>query len=210
MVPDSTADNPDRGSLLRRLVVGAVLLAVTLLASTGSATVVTYADLGDLVKYSDTIIRGEVVEQRTLYDSDQQRIITRTSFRVDERYLDESGAADGSVTIEQWGGTWEGKTSVVPGDASFEPGEEVVVFLRHGPDGGLYLTSLAQSKFTITRGGDGPLVTRDLTDLVFVEEAKEPAEGERSTFRLGEETRRLEVFEAELRSLIYARGGGSP
>jgi hypothetical protein len=43
-----------------------------------------------------------------------------------------------------------------------------------------------------------------------VEEAAEAAGGDRSTYRLDGASRQLEVFEAELQSLIYARRGGSP
>ena len=205
-VQGSTRDNPTGDSLLALALAAAAALLVFIHPAQGSATVVTYADLPDLVELSDVVIRGEVTRRESHFDPAQGRLVTHTTFKVDRRYM---GETDETVTIEQWGGTNGETTSTIPGDADFTVGQEVVVFLRYGPENGLYLTALAQSKFSVHRTGQTPLVSRNLSKLVFLEESADGQADRGATFHIDRETRRLDSFEAELRSLIYARRGGS-
>ena len=180
-----------------------VLVAVALvcLSTTAAATVMEYADTGDLVEISDVALRGEVVEQKSLFDSSQGRVVTRTTFEVAETYM---GEVDGRVTIEQWGGHTGEETSVIPGDARFQVGEEVVVFLRRGDAERdvLFLSAMAQSKFAVHRDGNAPIVSRDFSDLVLLEQ-KSDAE----KLRVSGEVEELEAFEATLEELVGSSEG---
>jgi len=193
-------------------VVGAAVgLLVLAISSVAGATVMTYMDTGELVEKSDVIVRGEVSSLDMI--EDERGTFRHTSVTVDETYM---GDVRETVTIEQWGGTVAGGdsaegevTRTVPGDATFEKGEEVVLFLRkgdsrHDRDDVLYLTGLAQSKWSVQREGDGATVMRDLSDLGIV-----PEDGDGGIETIGEEYRSLASFEASLESLIYAERGDS-
>lgn len=193
-------------------VVGAAVgLLVLAISSVAGATVMTYMDTAELVDKSDVIVRGEVSSLEMV--EDDRGAFRHTSVAVDETYM---GDARETVTVEQWGGAVSGSdgaegevTRTVPGDATFEKGEEVVLFLRRGDsrhdrDDVLYLTGLAQSKWSVQREGDGATVMRDLSDLGIV-----PKDGDGGIKKIGEEYRSLASFEASLESLIYAEQGES-
>lgn len=178
-----------------------VCLLVVCPPAPASATVMEYADLPDLVKISDVIVRAEVTDRRSFHDDDRQRILTHTTFEVKESYAEEVGD---EVTVEQWGGTVDGETTVIPGDARFQLGEEVILFLRHGRTDRdvLFLSALAQSKYTIYRDGDATLVARDLSNLEIVRE-----DDHRQQLRISGQASSLEAFVTELRSLLGSRKG---
>jgi hypothetical protein len=92
------------------------------------------------------------------------RPITRTELKIDELLY---GSAPAAVVIEQFGGTVDGKTLRMPGDARFEPGERCVVFLRQ-QDGQWFLTAMEQSKYRIVRQGRLDVLERSLGDGIFV------------------------------------------
>lgn len=183
----------------------AVLLAV-LAPSTASAAVMTYMGLDDLVEDSDVIVRGEVEDRRTFEDEERGKVFTHTTIEVSETYL---GGDRETITLEQYGGTLDGTTHEIPGDAAFEVGEDVIVFLaeNRGPDASpYYLVGLAQSKFNVIGEGDDARVTRDMSNI-----AVRPEEGsdEEEFDGLGEQTWSLSAFEAELEALVYSKSQGA-
>lgn len=177
------------------LILFAAILSVGLFVSTASATVMKYAGLERLIEISDVIIYGKVVDQKTYLDQSQNRVVTDTTFAVDKTFW---GEVDKKVTIQQWGGTYKGKTHVVPGDARFEMGEETVVFLHRG-DGILALSALGQSKYSVEQTKDGKLVYRDLNDIAFLVQQND---GQKKVKHLPSETRSFDDFVAELNSLV--------
>lgn len=185
------------------------LLVTTLLvgwSDSAAAAVVEYASLSDLAELSDAAVRGEVVEMETSFRDEEERIVTHVEIEVRETYMGDRGDIGERVEIEQWGGTYRGTTVRVPGDASFDVGEEVVVFLRRGDDRSgetYFLTALAQSKYTVQRGPETPLVSRDLSQLTFTA----PNSGE--MFEVEGRVEPLESFEARIRSLVDDESGGS-
>ncbi len=145
-----------------------VLMGALLWTANASATVMRYADMSRLIEISDVIVHGKIVEQKSFFDQERGHILTNTTVEVKHAFF---GEVSQTVRFQQWGGTYEDKISYIPGDARFEPGEEVVLFLRYGHPGDdrLYLSALSQAKYTVHRNQSGDaLISRDLSDLSFV------------------------------------------
>lgn len=179
----------------------AALLSVGLFVSTASATVMKYTDVERLIEISDVIVHAEVVDQTTYYDKTQKRVVTDTTLGVKRAFYGKVGE---KVTIQQWGGTYKGQTHTIPGDARFEPGEEVIVFLHRG-EGVIALSALGQAKFSVEKTDDGKLVSRDLSDIAFMIE--DPS-GTKKIAHLPGETRSFASFVAELEAQIAGIKGG--
>ncbi len=83
--------------------------------------------------------------------------MTRTELTITQPL--KGGAADkgGSkmIVLEQMGGTYNGKTQRLLGDAKLSPGEDAVVFLRAGDKGRWHLTALALSAYHVDKEGHG-------------------------------------------------------
>ena len=130
-------------SRIATLLVAALVLAA---ASTAHATSAIYLTDTDQARLSTAVVVATVakvqVEAHPTY-----RIVTRTTLKVDEVLF---GQAPKDVRIEQIGGTLDGVTVYVPGDATFEAGEQCVVFLRK-VDGGWYLTAMEQSRYALQK-----------------------------------------------------------
>jgi hypothetical protein len=169
-----------------------------------SATVMRFADLARLVEISDMIVQGKVVDARTYRSGSDGQVVTDTTVEVSRSFY---GKSERRVTFQQWGGAFEGSHRVIPGDASFEQGEEVVVFLHNGggdgydpeKSGGLYLSALGQAKFRVVRDDEDVRVERDLEDMVFMEDGA----GVPGTMVIRpSEAIELPSFVAELESLV--------
>lgn len=197
----TTPRRSPRAPLLAVAVATTVCALLWLAPSTASATVMEYASPAELVELSDVVVRADVVGQHSFVDDEQGRIVTHTTLAVRETYHGEAGS---EVTVEQWGGTVGERTSSVPGDAEFEVGEEVIVFLRRDasrPDA-LFLTALAQSKYTVDRTDETAMVARDLSDLVVLS-----ADARHERLEIAGEMHGLEAFESRLREMIDEKSG---
>lgn len=180
-----------------------LLISVGLLVSSASATIMKHADLPRLVESSDVIVHGNVVEKDTYFDEKQRRVVTDVTVEVERNFY---GAEADTVQFQQWRGEHDGQFHAIPGDASFEKGEEVVVFLHEGDDGVVALSALGQSKYEVVRNGSNTLVTRDLQDIAFVVER---ADGNSEIKHKPNETHGLESFTAELEALVAGIKGGA-
>jgi len=183
----------------------AALLVMTLISftSVASATVMRFADLIMLVEISDTIVQGKVVKETFLKEKDSGDVVTRTEIEVSRTFL---GKTQKTIVFQQWGGIMDGRTSGVPGDARFEIGEEVVLFLHTAKkEPGLFLSALGQSKYRVIRDGKNVNVWRNLDDMAFLVEGVMPTKLQaKEDERLG-----YDSFVAELESLIAAVKGDS-
>ncbi len=180
----------------------ATLLSVGLFVSSASATVMKYTGVDRLIEISDVIIHAEVVEQKTYFDKEQDRVVTDTTFGVNRAFYGKVGE---KVTIQQWGGTHNGQTHFIPGDARFEVGEEVIVFLHKGKDV-VALSALGQAKYSVEKTDEGRLVSRDLSDITFMIERPD---GQKKLAHIPGETRSFDSFVAELESLVAGIKGGA-
>lgn len=183
----------------------AALLVMTLISftSVASATVMRFADLVMLVEISDTIVQGKVVKETFLKEQGSDDVVTRTEIEVSRTFL---GKTQKKIVFQQWGGIMDGKTSGVPGDARFEVGEEVVLFLHSAKkEPGLFLSAMGQSKYRVIREGKNVNVFRSLADMSFLVEGTAPTKLEAKK----DETLGYDSFTAELESLIAAIKGDS-
>lgn len=174
-----------------------------LFATSVGATVMLYLDLEDLVEMSDVIVAGRIVSQETFFDEKKQEVATITTVQVSQRYF---GAVEDTVQFRQWGGAYDEKVSQIPGDATFEPYEECVLFLVDGQGefaGMRYLAALGQSKYRVVRDGKDPMVFRDLSDLAFLNQATREIKSQPSHWS------RMSSFEPTLLALVAGIKGGA-
>lgn len=183
---------------VRLSLVGILVLAALSFATAASATVMRYADIPTLVDISNVIVQGKVVSETFLTEPDTGHTVTRTELQVTRTFF---GPAQEKIVFQQWGGIKDGKTSGVPGDARFEKGEEVILFLHTATKApGLFLSAMGQSKYKVVRNDQGTQVWRSLDDMSFLAEGTAPTKLEhRPDEKLG-----YDSFVAELEATIAA------
>lgn len=147
---------------VRSLLALAALLAVVTSASLAHATVVIPLSLAQQVHDSDLIVRARVGGMQSRYVAERGTILTWTELSVTDVL---KGQAPATLLLRQMGGTAEGQTMLVPGDAHLTTGDDVILFLRRDPSGGsdVLLYSLAQSAYFV----HGQQAARDLSQLTF-------------------------------------------
>jgi hypothetical protein len=129
------------------------LLVTTLFVAEASATIVPAFPLRQLAIEAHDVVRGQVVEQRSVYDPVRDRIYTHTRVVVDEDLRWSEGGL-GDVIVRQLGGVMGERESRVVGTATLHPGTEVVVFAR--TDGTYhYLVGMSQGAYEVVRSPDG-------------------------------------------------------
>jgi len=147
-----------------------ILAAMAALAvgATASATIARYLELDEHVASSDLVVRARAGAKAETFVGADGRPRTETPFTVLQAF--KGDVQPGSVVrVRQLGGGLpDGSFLTVPGDAVFQPNEEVVLFLVTDPDGTAFLTAMGQSKYEVRTGvGDTPIVVRDLGGLAF-------------------------------------------
>lgn len=135
---------------MHRLIL-AVLLTCAL-SQSARATVVVALDTAEMVKRSDRIVRGHVVDRRARWDDAHERIYTDVTIRVDESYKGKGGQM---MVVRRLGGTVDGIGMRTIGEVEFDAGEEVFLFVRRvGPE--IYqVVGLSQGKLHIARDKSG-------------------------------------------------------
>jgi hypothetical protein len=121
-----------------------ILTVITLLAAPASATTVKKMDLQELVSVSDAIAQGTVESIETRWED--KTIYTYTSLRVDESI---KGGPRRAYLLRHHGGTIGALTLDAPGTPKFNPGDQVIVFLRDRKDGTYDVVGLGQGKYDI-------------------------------------------------------------
>ncbi|MDF1561413.1 MAG: hypothetical protein P1V51_00115 [Deltaproteobacteria bacterium] len=138
---------------------GTALCGLASLATPARATVALHLDDAAQAEKSDLVVLAKVQSQEVVR-GEGGRPYTHTTLVV-ERALKGAKKKGERVVIRQMGGTLDGKTLKIPGDAAFEDGERVVVFLadREPGKGVVFLTALAQSKLAVVgTAADGDLL----------------------------------------------------
>ena len=142
-----------RTGLLVALFVGAGMI-------TASATMVSLS-IDTLVKNSEAIVRGVVKETTAQWNSDRTQIVTRAVIEVTDTY---SGiVTEQTITVEYPGGEVDGLGMRVSDGVEMSAGEEIIIFLQAGTDGGTIgpqvysVFGSSQGKYSI--GDDGMVKT---------------------------------------------------
>lgn len=130
------------------------------------STVVEPLNISELAAQSHRVVRATVVARYVLpHRGDRGEIYTRVELQVREYLL---GDGPGQITVQQLGGQIGDLRMVISGNAEFEVGQEVIVFLDYAPEFELhYVVGLAQGLFVIDPTGPTPTVDRDLDGLSF-------------------------------------------
>ncbi len=144
------------------LTVLAVALGLVMVTGTARATVVVPLTLADQVDQADMIVRATVGAQHSAFVPERGAILTWTSLEVTEVL---KGQVPRTLTLRQMGGSANGMQQRVPGDAELRPGQDVVLFLRHGEGDTVFLFALAQSCYFVD--AEHGTVYRDLRSLTF-------------------------------------------
>lgn len=139
-----------------------LLLMVTLPAA---ATIVRALTVEKMTATADVIVEGQVTDQSSSWNQEKTRIYTVTTVRVAVAHKGPV-KVDESIRIRQIGGTVDGLTQSIAGNAELAKGEEVLVFLDRDAERGVhYVVGMAQGKFSIDRTQATPRIGRGLHDL---------------------------------------------
>ncbi len=159
----------------RRL--GATMAALVFIATcaafvprTGEAMTVLYADLPELVRVSEFVLYGKIVDVQVIdRRRDGRAVWTEYSLAVREVWKGKKAHAGKVFKWRHIGGTTrDGMTLSVPGMPTFAVGESTIVLLERHSEGHT-LTGASQGKFTVTRDTKKRLVAeRHLGGVHFV------------------------------------------
>jgi len=138
-------------------------LAALLLALPAAAGTVVPLTRAELVARSDTIVRVRVLSRTPLRSSHNGRILTESRLQALETY---KGPLRPELVLVQIGGTLEGRTQVLPGDAAFAVGEEAVVLLRCTAEGRCHLSGLGLGKWSVEEKDGRRLAVRRAEGVV--------------------------------------------
>jgi hypothetical protein len=121
------------------------ILVVAMLVSTSAfATIVQRMELQQLVTTADSIVQGRVESVEARYE--ERTIYTYISLVVDDPI---KGDRRRTVVLRQMGGRIGAKTLWIAGMPQFNPGDQVIVFLRNRQDGTFDVIGLNQGKYDI-------------------------------------------------------------
>lgn len=123
-----------------------ILVLSWLTVSSLRATIMIPLSVEDLTQRAELVLHGTVESKVCLKDPDGN-IITKLGFQVAEVW--KGNLSTNYFTIIHGGGTVDGLTTVVGGQAEYEIGEEVVVYLRLNERGEGVSIGLAQGKFHV-------------------------------------------------------------
>jgi hypothetical protein len=130
-------------------------LALLGVVAPADATTAVLLSREELVRQSVAVARVTVGRSYTAESDDGRSIVTRTELTITQPLKGSEADKGGvkTIVLEQVGGTYNGKTQRVLGDARLSPGEDAVVFLRPGDKGRWHFTALALSVYHVDRAG---------------------------------------------------------
>lgn len=182
----------------RSLFALAALVAVVTTTSLAHATVVVPVTLTEQVHGSDLVVRARVGAVESRFVPERGAIVSWTELAVTDVL---KGQAPSSLVLRQLGGTADGQTMLVPGDAHLTSGDDVILFLRHDPSGSsdVLLYAMAQSAYYV----NGQQASRDLSQLTFA--VLGGPEGTQLSEPGHEASIRVDALISQIRSIV---GGG--
>ena len=154
----------------------ALCAALIFAAPASAATLRGPADIASLASAADAVVHGKVVRAGSDWaggDPHSGQIYTRVTLRPLSWW---KGSGPAEIVVLVAGGAVAGIGQLVPGSARFEPGEEVVVFLRRrepqslpGKEPQVFdVERWALGKFSVAGGGARARATRDRAGVACV------------------------------------------
>jgi hypothetical protein len=138
-------------------------------ASPAAATIVRPLTVEQMSQVAKVVVHGRVVDRSAAWNEARNRIYTVTRVEVLDSVKGPAKVGE-QITIRQIGGTVDGITQSVVGDAKMRAQEEVFLFLDRDEAQPLhYMIGMAQGKFAIDRTGPIPAVVRDVKGLAFAQ-----------------------------------------
>lgn len=116
--------------------------------SVRATTVILPAD-DDIIVGARTIVRAKVLSVASSLDTEQDRIFTYITLRVQEVFKGE--ITERRIVLKELGGTVGDRTDIIFGNAQYGVGERVLVYLDTWSDGSLRTHQLFLGKFNIVR-----------------------------------------------------------
>ena len=184
------------GLMARSLFLTALLLAAS--AGVARATVAVAVEFGEMVRDSELVVHGRVVDVRSQQTSDRRSIETIVTMTVTESL---KGRPDREVTFRLPGGEVGRYRRVIVGVPRFTAGDEVVVFLRGRAPALPTVFGLGQGLFRVAPGPGGRAIVTPAPIAA-------PAAGSERVVR-GDPARRPVALEAFVRD-VRARAGAQP
>jgi len=127
------------------LALGTVGLILASLASTAAQFVP--RSIEDLAADATCVVHGRVAAVEVTAGADGVPL-TRVELAVENTW---KGSSTNRIVVTQAGGTLGSRRVLVGGEASYQPGEEVVVFLVANSRGEWLTSGMAQGKFSVRR-----------------------------------------------------------
>lgn len=138
---------------MRRTATLLVLLAAA--APTARAATFVQTTVEESTRAADAVVRGVVVSATSRLARTGRRIVTDVDIAVSDAW---KGAPGGTLRVVIPGGRIEGLAQWVDTAPTFEPGEEVVVFLMRTRDDGWAVAGAALGKYQVSGGEARPEV----------------------------------------------------
>jgi len=126
---------------------GLCFVATIVAASTGIPVPV-----DRLAAHADLVVEGTVETVFSGVDPERGTVATYTTVAIDRTLRGPAGLRE--IVIRQPGGRWGERVLVVDHVASFEPDEEVYIFLEAALDGALRPVGAFYGKFSVAAGGE--------------------------------------------------------
>jgi hypothetical protein len=123
------------------------LAAWMVAVSPARASTVVSLSLDQLTQASSDIVQARVVNQASSWNDGHTQVLTITTVAVLQTF---KGHTSSTVEIQQMGGTIGNMRVFVPGDITFQPQEEYVLFLEPAPESSRYrLVGMTQGAYRV-------------------------------------------------------------
>jgi len=127
---------------------GFVISSILVLTTVAHATQIVYQTPRQMGATSTVVVEGRVSSVRSFWNSDRTQILTEAQIAVSASH---KGQAPGTVRVVQLGGVVGHVRVNVAGALSWQPDEEVLLFLEAMPNGAHRVAGFSQGKYRVER-----------------------------------------------------------
>ena len=129
-------------------IAGFVISILVVLSAVSHATQIVYQTPRQMGATSTIVVEGRVSNVRTFWNGDRTKILTEAQIAVSASH---KGQAPGIVRVLQLGGTVGHVKANVAGALTWQPDEEVLLFLEVMPGGAHRVSGFSQGKYRVER-----------------------------------------------------------